>query len=1166
MMSMRAGHLMLLATMFCLALAFAMPVHALTEKIDKDGYEFWLMDGWSLDYDEEHRTYTPTGIVEFHMPIVFRKNTLLDEKFDKKDFSYYYQYLKETSGMDSIKIQYLNNVTYYKDGKWICDKYGEKNNSEICMAGHHEQVEAWKGVWEDMPSSLDVKSGGWMAIDIIGHKKAGLEGWAVDLVPQFKSISLQEYAWWNATYGYKKRIDVDSTVGGDETVIFNVSIDTATLIGASKLDSACKGLRIVNYDETALLNFDWEGYASGTYGCNQANTIIWVQMEVSSANSSYFWLYYDDLATNVLGNSTNTYDANYVAVFHLGEGTGDTIDSVNRITGTVTGATWQNQIDDGSVTSVGHGLSFDGNDKVDFGDNFDITTSALTMELWTEKPIKASSTFEPFGKHDGSRNTYWWLIGGNAVGGGDQLSNCIVGGNDAWSSYGSTNLGWNYMSCAYNGSYVDNYVNGTFTNSVASATDPVDDDATFYIAYEAQYGTYYVGNITEIRISDVARSDDFLKLGYDLIRYSDQLVTIGSEETPGVTWINWNTNASSIPATYVVGDSNFSIRWNSTDSNGYNVSLFGTNATGSWINYTTTRVGNFSTMNITLPATTFSWQWYANNSANDWNASTVWTDTIGQASQSCSITNNESATEYYPVDVNISGTCQYGTYFLYRWDQDTGVTTNITNPDLWRPVSNATRGYRMFNYTVNTSGDANYSTASYQYNFTLNAAPNVHKMYLDGNLNSNVFINVGATLNATVVGNGTVYVYMDGVQKNSSGGVNDINTVVTYINSTLATGETYWFSSNATGGMNVSHNVTGANYSVTVQSVLSVDVLDELTEAGITFNITLSNDTFSWTEYNLAIFNANTTNMPYGDISIIVWSAGYNQRNYYDTLDNSSNETIVAYLVSGGMQVTFTIKNVLEQPLDDMEIDILRVLSDGWTVVAQGITDDTGAYPFYLDTNANYKINIYDPAGEYDTKNSTLIPSGTTYTIYMFKDIYEVPSYWQYWRDITTSCAFTNASRQLECNWTDTGTHLDNITLTVTEMNLTYTNTLCVNSSLASSGTFKCNFPAPNNMTYQWRFVGQLSSEPTEFTFSTGSYSDILQVALGLTGVFAAALIIVLSGTIGVQMGSPSMTVITTMLGVSVAYIIGLLTIPATAVIMMGGLFVAGGILVFKMR
>jgi len=1151
---------MLLALMFFLA--FAMPVFA-TDKIERGGFEFWLKD-FTLDYEEEKRVYTPTGIVEFHMPIVFRKNTAGDLSFEKSDFSHYYRYLKRTSGMDSIKFQYLKNVTYYEDGEWICDEYGIGNNSAVCMGGYHEQIEKWKGVWTNIPANIVIKSGRWYAIDIIGYKKAGLEGWAVDLVPRFKTISIPEYAWWNATYDYKQRVNKSSTVASDDTVIFNHSIDTATLIGAGKMDADCQDLRFVSADESTTLNYDWEGYG-GTYGCNQANTIVWVQMEVKADNSSYFWVYYGNTGETTWGNSTNAYDANYLAVFHLGEGTGNTIEATSGVTGTVTGATWQDQINDGTITSVGHGLSFDGNDNVNFGDNFD-TTGSLTMELWTSKPIKASSTYEPFGKHDDSRNSYWWLIGGNAVGGGDQLSNCIVGGNDAWSGYQSTNLGWNYMSCTYNSSYVVHYINGTRNNSVASATDPVNDDAVFYIAYEAQYGTYYVGNITEIRVSSVARSDDFLKLGYDLI-INPALTSIGSEETAGSTWINWLNNASSVPANYVVGDSNFSIEWNSTDSNGYNHSIFGTNQSGSWANHSTSRSGNVSYINITLPATTFSWQWYANNSDNDWNASTIWTDTIAKASQSCTITNNESANEYYPVDVNISGTCQYGTYFLYRWDEDTGVTTNITNPDTWRPPCNATRGYRMFNYTTNTTGTANYSSATYQYNFTLNAAPNVHSFYLDGNLNQNVNINVGATLNATVLGNGTVYVYMDGVQKNSSGGVNDINTLVTYINSTLATGGTYWFSSNATGGTNISHNVTGANYSVTVQSVLSVDVLDELTEAGITFNITLSNDTFSWTEYDLAIFQANTTNMPYGDVNIIVWAEGYDQRNYYEYgLLNSSVESIIAYLLpsADSHQVTFTINNVLEQPLEDVDIDVQRVLSGGWTLVAQGITDDTGAYPFYLDPNGNYRINLYH--ADYDVKNSTLIPVATSYTIYLFREIYEIPSYWQYWRDITTSCAFTNASRTLQCNWTDTGTHLDNMTMTVVELNLSYTNNLCINHSTNSTGSFSCTFPAPHNMTYQWSLVGQMSSDPTEITYHTGTWGDIVQIALGLTGVFAAALIILLSGSIGVQMGSPLMTVLGTMIGVGVVYIMGLLSIPATSLVMMLGLFVAGGILIFKMR
>jgi len=962
------------------------------EALEKGGFTFQLVRDPSdlpaiiLDKMVEPRYYTPTGLVEFHMPILFKKNTAGDLSFSKSDFSYYYQHLINTTGLTSIKVEYIKNETYQVEDKWLCTEYGSGNNSAVCMEGYQTYKDDWRLPWANVPSNIIVKSNKWYMIDIIGYADASLDFWAVDLVPKFKTISLNEYAWYNQSYDYKRRVDVDSTVTTDNQVLVNVSIDTATLIAASKLDSACHGLRVVAANESTLLNFDWEGYGSSVYGCNQSNTIIWVQHNVLTDNSSYFWLYYSDLAGNALGNTTATYDSDYVAVFHLGEGSGSTTyDSVNKVAGTITGSRWINQVNDGSVESVGHSLEFDGNDLVNFGDNFDITGGALTMELWTQKPNLASGTYDPFGKHDGARDSYWFLIGGNGVGGGDQLSNCIVHGNDAWSSYESTNLGWNWMGCTYNSSYVDHYVNGTFTNSAASGTDPINDASVFYIGYEPQYGTDYVGNITEIRISDSVRSADFLKLSYDVINNGNQLVTLGAEQTAG--HFVWSNNQSYFPPAYDPSDSSdFETEWNSSaSSNGYNVSLWYSNFSGSWVSYPTSRSGNISYINITLPATTFTWYLWANDSNANTNQTDNYTHTIAQASQSCTIINNESTTEIYPTAVNISATCEYGSVNMYRWDQDTGVEGAVSNPNAWLPPSNTTRGYRYFNYTANTTGNQNYSAASDTYDLRYEPASSNIQEYLNGQLNTNININTGDALNVTVIGNGTVFIYLDGVQVNSSGGAGDFDTLTTYYNTTLTTG-TYYLSSNSTGNAQNISSTSGVNYSVTVGATLTVRAFEENTGTQLTFNITLRNDTFTNTEYNQLTFSANSTNTPYGLVTIDYWTLSHPQRSYYTSLTNTSNETIDLFLYgtgATGQYVSFYVKNYLLQPVTTARIYAERLINASYVVVAERNTDAAGVATIYLDWTTQYRIIAEDRDGTYDNVTITITPTLTGYEIYM---------------------------------------------------------------------------------------------------------------------------------------------------------------------------------------
>jgi len=962
--------------------------------VEKAGFTFNLIKDSNdipskiLNRMVEPRYYTPTGIVEFHLPLLFKKNTAGSLSLRLSDFSKSYKHAINITELDRMEVEYAKNVTYYKDGVWVCSEFGTGNNSSICMHGYHQQVEDWRIEWKSVPVSTDItiNPSKWYMVDFIGYAKASLEPFALDIVPIVKGIILDEFGWWNSSYSYKYRVDVDSTVGTNQAIILNLTIDTASLIGANKLDSNCRGLRIVAGNETSLLHFDWEGYNSTTYGCNQANTIVWVQKNVLADNSSYFWVYYGNLSSNALGNSTDTYDVNYVAVFHLGEGTGSTTyDSVNRIAGTITGSRWIPQVNDGSIESVGYGLEFDGNDLVDFGDNFDITGGALTMELWTQKPIKASSTYEPFGKH-GSRDSYWFMIAGNGVGGGNQLSNCIVSGNDAWSTYESTNLGWNWMSCSFDSDNVLHYINGTYDNNPVSADDPINTADDFFIGYEAQYGTDYVGNITEIRISNNVRSADFLKISYDIIILGNQLFTIGAEEEEATDFIAWYNNASVVPATYNPSVSaDFQTEWNSSDSNGYNNSLFYSNHSGSWVGYVTSRSNNISYVNVTLPATTFSWYMWANNSDGSANQTANYTHVIAQnSSMACFQTFVESSPITYETELTARCSCTQPEGITRMYQNTTNVTAQNNSAVVY--------GAGYYDYVCNVTETSNYTLETDTDSFTINRANPTFYSWIGGvlDVNSSSFPPASnITLNYTIgtlTGECSHSSCFNLYWKNESESwkaitewnyYNPNNFQFIGWNNTLEAGN-YYFKANNSETAN--YSASDIIYQFIISEGLSIDVLDELTQSALTFNITVSNSTFETTQYNLALFTPNSTNMPYGNITVLYSAVGYPERvAYIDNVSTDTDEDYILYLLPSGegVYVTFFVySNVYPAGYPNVEVIASRLIGSNISQVDARISDDEGKGYMYLYPYSIHTIDAEAPDGATESM-ANYYPSGS---------------------------------------------------------------------------------------------------------------------------------------------------------------------------------------------
>lgn len=106
-------------------------------------------------------------------------------------------------------------------------------------------------------------------------------------------------AWFDETYGYRKRIPITNSSSTQTDYQLQVSLDTASLVSAGKLQSDCDDIRFTDLSGK-VLDFWVE---SST--CNTASTTVWVKVPtIPASGTSIYWYYGNPTAGNASAAST----------------------------------------------------------------------------------------------------------------------------------------------------------------------------------------------------------------------------------------------------------------------------------------------------------------------------------------------------------------------------------------------------------------------------------------------------------------------------------------------------------------------------------------------------------------------------------------------------------------------------------------------------------------------------------------------------------------------------------------------------------------------------------------------------------------------------------------------------------------------------------------------
>ncbi len=334
-------------------------------------------------------------------------------------------------------------------------------------------------------------------------------------------------AWWDDAWNERRRLRFDNTGQAQSLVDFPVLVTLDSSV-VDKCMPQGEDLRFVDVDGT-VLSHEIEEWDLG------GEALVWVnvpQIDGASSDDS-IWLYFDNPAATDLQQAAAVWNSEYLAVWHLRDdpvsvGGNEIIDATsNAHFGTSQGAMTSEDVVDGQI---GKGLDFDGSD--------DYLSSALASDTFTELTFSAwfrardagavadnllaqrlvsqkrtlSNSRAALGVNRDRIASYWWNGDHNVAEGTTVLEPGVL----------------YHATLSFEGSTFVLFLDGLEEArwQEPNLTAPSVDDVRIGHQSLAE-GRYLNGVIDEVRVSNIARSSDWIRAQY--LSQSGAFVSIESE-------------------------------------------------------------------------------------------------------------------------------------------------------------------------------------------------------------------------------------------------------------------------------------------------------------------------------------------------------------------------------------------------------------------------------------------------------------------------------------------------------------------------------------------------------------------------------------------------------------------------------------------------------------
>lgn len=268
------------------------------------------------------------------------------------------------------------------------------------------------------------------------------------------------------------------------------------------------------------LDFEIESYDETT-----GELLAWVKVPTLSASTdTEIKLFYGKSGVSSNPSSTATWTSDYKAVWHFNGNLNDATSNNND--GTNNGSSSSN-------AKLGSGRYFDGASdwiNVAHSNSLDITGNTITLEAWVRAPVPNGDD-SPFIMKSPSVNNERYMLGIDGSATNNNVNNRLTTSNGHVRDDDSQipNNTWTHVAMVYDGSEKTIFVNGSSVATHSVSGNILSTTADLQIA-KRNDARYFNGTLDELKISDVAKSDDWIATEYSNQNDPDNFYSVTCSE------------------------------------------------------------------------------------------------------------------------------------------------------------------------------------------------------------------------------------------------------------------------------------------------------------------------------------------------------------------------------------------------------------------------------------------------------------------------------------------------------------------------------------------------------------------------------------------------------------------------------------------------------------
>lgn len=350
---------------------------------------------------------------------------------------------------------------------------------------------------------------------------------SADLIPVFNNIQFTQFEWWNNDYYWCENITITRVGSGTTLTNFPALINTSDSNHSAFVDQPCRegGSQLPSEVENFTADF----------------TLYWVNVTLN-ADSITISRYMNE-------NEPSSYEPErvwlaYTSVYHLQEKTGTRYDStkLNNLT-TVTGNTASSWgIIDGSAEFDGTGDDLRASDSSSLDA---LGTIGVTVEAWVNADtLTQYDTLVEKTDNSWTSNIHLYYDTNN-------MKNCIDGYVNCGSVAFTETNEWVYIVGTWDKANINIYKNTIVGTPKADSSAMSSNNELLLIGGESSDNYDLDGELDEVRLSDSAKTIDWINQSYQMVINQTVLVVFGDGE-PQVTTTTSTTTTSSTSTTSIL--------------------------------------------------------------------------------------------------------------------------------------------------------------------------------------------------------------------------------------------------------------------------------------------------------------------------------------------------------------------------------------------------------------------------------------------------------------------------------------------------------------------------------------------------------------------------------------------------------------------------------------